>query len=725
MNFVAQAMEFISEGFNPLPLRQDKTPALEQGHNFLYKPVDRVDARFKNCALIGIACGTVSDGFYCIDFDKHGGQEIDHVFKEFTGNELVKWLFKQGKLTYFKTPSGGYHCYYRHRTEHKGNGFAWWMNGDVMIEVRGNGQYVATYPSAGYQKLKGVEISKLDYLEPNELEQIQQLLFSFSKIHRSYKNPNEPERKWPEKWDESTPTGYYNENNVEDAKKILLDKGWKFLRIRKHDKVELWQRPGKDGNMHSATFGQFRKMFYVFSESASPFESNKGYAPFDIYKLLKFDGDWRKAIDSLKPKLKVVQPEPEPEPKAHNFFPIEVFPDFIRKYILELNRTLNFHVDFSSAAAMFTIATINGNKYKLRVKNGWEAPTIFWFACVGYPGTIKTHPVKTITRPLIHLDIASKSNYDEEMRHYNPEQKQPKPRFKQILISDYTLEALHSIHDINKRGVGLYKDELKGFLNDMNKYRKGSDEEFWLESFNNGSYIVNRVTKEPVMINNICINIIGTIQHDVLNKVVTEYAGNGLIDRFLFTASESKVYNISDNEIEDKFFEYWNNLIKETSFYFQYQDQDSTEVIEMTKGAFRVYQEIDSEYVNIQNNEDQNQDIKNYLSKMKTYVPRFALLLSIMEGICDGSPIEVDETHMRNAKKIADYFVSTASNLYQTHGVSVDIREAESVMRGVRRVDKIIKLYQAGFRQSDISKYYGISKQAVSKIILSTKSTEK
>ena len=81
----------------------------------------------------------------------------------------------------------------------------------------------------------------------------------------------------------------------------------------------------------------------------------------------------------------------------------------------------------------------------------------------------------------------------------------------------------------------------------MNKYRKGSDEEFWLESFNNGSYIVNRVTKEPIMVENININIIGTIQHDVLHKVVTDYAGNGLIDRYLSTSAEDKVYPLTSD----------------------------------------------------------------------------------------------------------------------------------------------------------------------------------
>jgi hypothetical protein len=52
-----------------------------------------------------------------------------------------------------------------------------------------------------------------------------------------------------------------------------------------------------------------------------------------------------------------------------------------------------------------------------------------------------------------------------------------KPGFKQTIVSDSTLEALHVVHSINKTRICFYKDELVGFLNDMNRYRKGSDEQ--------------------------------------------------------------------------------------------------------------------------------------------------------------------------------------------------------------------------------------------------------
>lgn len=711
MNFVSQAHDFIAEGLNPVPLKKDKSPKLPQGHDYLYKTIDKVETLFSNCEMIGIVCGAVSGGFYCLDFDKHKGEDIKVVFDDFLTNPFIQYIIKQGKLSLFQTPSGGFHCYYKSKIIEAGCRMAAWEDLSTMIEIRGHGQYAATSPSAGYKYIAGAQVIKLDYLEDDELNQLKTIAGAFTKEPIEHKKKSG--KKWAETWTTETVDGKFNLEQGPYAKELLKEAGWKMVQIRKYDGVELWQRPGKDEGI-SATFGKFNNMFYCFTGNGHPFKQEEAYSPFKIYTELKYGGDWRKAKDSLKPKLSVVE---EDIPTAHDHFPIDVFPKFIQDYIKELNRTLNFHMDFSAAAAMFTVATSNGNRYKLRVKNGWEAPTIFWFACVGYPGTIKTHPVKMLTRPLNKIDVRSKDAFDEELKHYDPESKQPRPKFKQLLISDYTLEALHSIHDINKRGIGLYKDELKGFLNDMNKYRKGSDEEFWLESFNNGSYIVNRVTKDPVMINNICINIIGTIQHDVLHKVVTQYAGNGLIDRFLFTASETTVYPLTDLEINERYMIQWNELINRINEYYSYHNHHDSETLTMGPDAFQVYKKIDEEYVGIQNGNDKSQGLKNYLSKMKTYIPRFALLLAIMESICEGVEVEVTPDHMLGAKKVADYFVSTAEKIFDTHDVLLDIQEAETNMRGLKKSEKIIKLSEKGYRGSDISRYFGMSRQAVSKII--------
>jgi hypothetical protein len=715
MNFINHAEELALEGFNPLPLKKDKAPMLPVGHPFLYESIDRIESRFSHAEGIGIACGKVSGGFYAIDFDCHQGQDIETVFMSFYENQFIQYLLSIDQIIFYKTPSGGFHGYIKTNEIHKGKVICKYLDGHTMIEMRGNGQYVATYPTKGYQYLAGCDMVKLQYMDHETFNNIMTLVMSYDLNPEVNPNSSEPSRSWPEQWDNNSITGNFNNNQADFAKTLLTEAGWKFKNKRRHDGVELWQRPGKDDDSISATFGAKYNMFYVFTSNAKPFKENTAYNPFSIYTLLKFNGEWRAAKDSLKPEIEIkVEPD-----HLHEFFPIDVFPKFLQDYIMELKRTLNFHPDFSAAAAMYAISTMNGNKFKLRVKNGWEAQTIFWFACVGYPGTIKTHPVKTMINPLYDIDRMSKKQYDSDMEHWDPEAKpkKPKPKFKQLLISDYTIEALHAIHDYNKRGIGLYKDELVGFLNDMNKYRKGSDEQFWLESFNNGTYTVNRATKEPLMIENICINIIGTIQHDVLNKIINEYKGNGLIDRFLFTASENHVYPLNNEEMDMAFGEYWTKIVQKMNRDWLYFDRETTEIIKMTPEAFAVYQQIDQDYVNLQMSDEIGQEQKNYLSKMKTYVPRFALLLAVMESVFENSYIIVNDSHMINAGRIGQYFIKTAKSVFESNVEQLDIKSIDLTLRGQKRDDRIRAIYEKGFGAQELAKYFSLSKTHIYRIL--------
>jgi hypothetical protein len=86
-------------------------------------------------------------------------------------------------------------------------------------------------------------------------------------------------------------------------------------------------------------------------------------------------------------------------------FPIDVFPEGIQLIVNELNGTLSYNIDYLACGFMSVISTINGNKFKLQVKRGWNAPSIFWFIILGNSGAMKTHPVKWMLKPLEKLSM--------------------------------------------------------------------------------------------------------------------------------------------------------------------------------------------------------------------------------------------------------------------------------------------------------------------------------
>lgn len=416
------------------------------------------------------------------------------------------------------------------------------------------------------------------------------------------------------------------------------------------------------------------------------------------------------------PKIKADDPEPKTEPKLS--FPTDVFPMDIHNYITELNTCLNYSKDFLSVSMMWTLATINGNKYKLRVKNEWIAPSVFWFAIVGEPGTMKSHPINSIINPIKTIDYESKFAYDQLYAEYESNEcKGTKPRYKQVLISDFTLEALHVIHDINRRGVGLYKDELIGFLNDMNRYRKGSDEQFWLESFNNKSYIVNRVTREPILIMDTMINIIGSIQPAVLSKLTKDYSGNGMVDRFLYTSNETGIYPISRQDINPDWKKWWTDMIKMINADLFYSTSDDTETIEMSEDATDLFIEIDKEFCAIQRSDTETNSMKNYVSKMKTYLPRFALLMWLFDIKFVQYHEQVERDHMERARRICHYFIASAREVFTESDLRKEIEDVSAKLNGKTKKEKVIALHEKGYRNMTISKLLSYAPANVSRDI--------
>jgi len=704
------------EGFNPIPLNNDKTPATHlAGTNYLYEPQQVNDSYI--CDRIGVTCGIASGGLEVIDFDCHQGQDIETIFNDYVTDQNVIDIITNGQAAIYCTPSGGYHLMIRSGRNFGGSAvFARYADNKVMIEVRGGGAYVVCAPSEGYTFLAGAEMLKLQEIDKDDRAYLFNLAKTYN-IGEVAKHKAGNGAKWGE-WDKSKAWGKYNDEQANEAKQLLKDNGWTLINNRKNDGVELWRRPDKHKGI-SATFGQYHNMFYCFTSSALPFDVNKAYSPTDILMLLKFKGDWQATKAHLLERYKVE--EPQVKIQDVDKFPIDVFPNDIAEYIHDLNSALNYKQDFIAVSFMFAVATLNGNKFKLRVKNGWTSATTFWFAVVGESGVMKTHPVNQMVAPLKQLDRLSKQHYDRELKDYNKlddkeKKNADKPGFRQIMISDITLEEVHNVHKFNARGLGYHKDELVGFINDMNKYRKGSDEQFWLESFNNSSYVVNRVTKEPMMIDNIMINIIGGIQPGVLHNAIGAANGNGLIERFLYTTSESNVYPLSNLDINIDWINWYNSEMHKADTRLSFSE---TELLEMTPEAFGLLIKMDARLCALQQSDDETNGMKNYINKIKTYMPRFALLMCVIDYCFDGGQKVVNTNHMERATKLADYFIRSARHIFAEGERTSEIKTVGRtlVQKGMSKTEQIMELSKKGFKQVEIAKMLNTPYSYVSKVI--------
>jgi predicted XRE-type DNA-binding protein len=732
---IEYAQLYLEAGFNPLPLKPDKSPVSDEKGQVPWhsQQIDNIEKRFANVAKIGICCGKISNYVYCLDFDCHQGQNISAVFSEFISTPIYKWLHERNAISVWGTPSGGYHIWFQTEIDMGGRKVARWEDNKVMIEIRGTGQYAACYPSDGYRVVGGCSLESLTPIEESLVVSLMSYAASFDRGSAPVEVHGATSGTWPEGWSTSKPDGKFNEEDGQEALDLLLQSGWQIGQMRR-DGIYPLTRPGKEiKDGISATWGKRKNMFYVFTSNADPFQENKAYNPFQILTILKYAGDWKKAKDDLRKRygMRNIETALNEVPEEMDDFPIGVFPDEMRLVLFEYNKVMNYSVDYMALAMICIIGSVVGNKYKLRVKHGYNAPLIFWGCLVGSPGANKSHPLNGLLMPVKHLDGISRKQYQSLLAEWEAldekeQKKNPKPTLKRIRVNDTTIEALIDIHQINQRGILHHKDELLAFFNDMTRYKaSSSDRQFWLSSMNNDEWSVDRVSTGHKHVDNININIIGTIQHDPLYRVVLQSDDDGLIQRFLFTKSMENAYGLTDKDIDPQVYQLWFDMVKNLHEHCKYNTGEDTEYLHLVGEVFKEGQRIDNKLVAMMNSKEYPAIVESYLAKMRTYLHRFALLMCVFDAVSTGEGITMRIDHYERAEKIVDYFTKTFISLVGAKDELQEIRRMIGMMKSKTNKEIIVHLAQEGFKQVNIAKAIGITKQAVYKVLQSTKTEAK
>lgn len=716
---------YLECGYSVVPLNENKKATMpwDRLKNEPLQP-NEVEPAFAKAAKIGVLCGTPSEGLYLIDFDGHQGQDIESVFRDFCKTHTYDFVLKRNALTVQTTPSGGFHIWFLSSEYQIGNEvLARFEDNKTMIETRGTGGYGIVYPSSGYKIIAGVELECLVQIPPEIAKALIDTARSYDKGAMQPKAVDgTANRLWPEKWDTRTPEGKYNEECEAEALTLLQDAGWDIKKRRYGNGYDLL-RPGKewkDGG--SATYGYRPKMLWAFSTNALPFEANKAYSPFGIYSILKHNGDYKAARLELAVRFGMLQSEQkevdfEIDP---NKFPVDVFPQSLKYIAIETSQKLNYHIDFVCAAMMSAFGGVAGNKYKITIQHGWHASPLFWFALVGSPGSKKSPPLKTMFEPVDLMDNQNVKLYQQEMTIYDAtadNKKGKKPILKQILVKDSTIEALQQAHGFNARGLIYYKDELISFFDDMNRYQ-AKDEAFWLSSFGNNSVKVQRKTSEMVFVENCHINVIGTIQPDVIRRLNKSKSDDGMFDRFLFTAANTKFEGIRITaKPEMPILKVWGGIIRSLNERAAYIDAKDAIILSMPEDCVEAYNSFADELEALVIKEEKAN--ANYYGKIQTYYPRFIILLALMDWIDSYNELTVRVDQIERAQRLCRYFMDTYKTLTSDMDSMSEIQDVVQQMRkkGKERNDIIVELSIRGYKGKMIAAAVGVNAATVSRVL--------
>ena len=414
-------------------------------------------------------------------------------------------------------------------------------------------------------------------------------------------------------------------------------------------------------------------------------------------------------------------------------FPVEVFPAPMRQLIEQGAEAINCPVDFLGVPLLALAGTAIGNSRVIRIKNGWvEGPRIY-AAIVDDPGGAKTPALNLVSTPLekrqrllqAEYEFA-KEQYEEAMTEYEADleswkkkkkkdrgvrpEKPKEPVMGQVKTTDATMEALSDVLAQNPRGILLHRDELAGWVRSMNQYKggKGADRQSWLSFWSGESVLINRKSlKEPLILNNPFVNVVGSIQPDVLNELTDERGReDGFIHRILFSFPGRVVTDRwTDAEVSPATLEAFQRVF-DTLWNLK-----GREVIPFTTEGKALWVEWYNDHAMEQEDPSFPDNLRGPWAKMKGYAARLALILHMCRFASgEVASEEVDEYSMTGAAALIDYFKSHAKKVYARLKASPEDKRMIGAIEWIKRqggkvTARDVRMYKvAGVKNSDEAK---------------------
>jgi hypothetical protein len=645
------------------------------------------------------------------------------------------------KFVIKKTLNKGYHILYK-CISIKGNTKIAKLKGhtEALIESRGIGGMVIAYQDT---------LTLINYHQIQEItEEERDILWSCSRTY-NYVNEVVLEPKKNKVEFQDTEIACWDDYN---SKTDIFDViGTDFTIVANHSKKYVIKRHGASSPHSGYVYKEDNRMYLFSTGSIYPHE--KQISPFVAYAWKNHNGDFSETAKDLyqkgygsrlKSKIKslkesiTIQEETKINTKDL-VFPIDIFPKDIQTYLLECNSKLDSSVEYMGVSLLWLISVCVGNSIEMEVKKGWIENLSIWISVVGKAGLGKTPSISNIIFPLIKINAKEIKKYIKESEKYdyysNLSKKEKeehsevkKPLQTQFIANDITLEALVDLHQESDNAVGVFKDELAGWLKDMNKYREGSDLEFWLSTWSGKSVNLNRLTRKGSFVEKPFIPVLGGIQPSIFNSFYTdENKDNGFMDRMLLCYPDLKVDHYNENEISDDILVWYKELI--ISFYDTIKGiinrDEEFSIITLTAKfspeAKTEWKRIFNEMTDVQNNEEENEYLKSMFPKQKSYIPRFACLIHVFDEFMSdgGNTLLVSKESVLKAEKLSKYFIATAKKI-KINAVDVSkLKNTITANKGKNEKEKLFEIWKLNpkFNRSETAELLGSSRMTIGRWI--------
>jgi len=238
-------------------------------------------------------------------------------------------------------------------------------------------------------------------------------------------------------------------------------------------------------------------------------------------------------------------------------FDLNFLPVAIRDRVFDVSERTSTPLDFAGIAAVLCLAGVTGRRAfvfpKARDKE-WREAIALSGAIVASSGDVKTPIWKQFTNPIVENDAEWRDEHKKEMKlhqirvdsweaeeraarkskeEFNKPKPEEPPKARRCLINDTTPEAIHSAMQDNPEGYLNYRDELSGFIEELDQEgRQGQRGIFMTAMDGDNTYTMSRIGRGEVSAT-MCVSLCGNFQPGRLEALLvnTRNIEDGLVPR--------------------------------------------------------------------------------------------------------------------------------------------------------------------------------------------------
>ncbi|MCZ2159191.1 YfjI family protein [Bartonella sp. 220] len=389
------------------------------------------------------------------------------------------------------------------------------------------------------------------------------------------------------------------------------------------------------------------------------------------------------------------------------FHPAQV-PTALGNYIYDIADRQQSPVDFVAVSALCGLAALIGNGVRIAPKqhsNDWKIVPNLWGMIIGQPSARKTPAMQAALAPLyvfqnewyqewrqqkkqqetkdilMELDKREKKkqagkalkNKDkkqalvllaEPFEHKESEDDTLVKR--RLIVNDVTVEKLGELLKENPRGLLMVRDELSGFLANLELKEYQTDRGFYLQAFNGDQpYTYDRIGRGTIHIPNATLSIIGGIQPSriipLIQAIKRGINDDGFLQRFqmIVWPDENQdrkwVDRYRNQEAREAYKQVFRSLYDKPVGSSQYPI-----TMHFSAEAQEIFREWWENHQKEIRRDDLSESLQSHLGKMDKTIASLALIFELIEG----GRFEINKGALQTALRWEEYLLSHAKRLY-------------------------------------------------------------